>query len=72
MKSNYNLISYSTQELCYPYATGKYKYALAFSMGYYSPCEENKKVKTGISTYFSSKNFVPFVQVVKVRGTYEK
>ena len=43
-----------------------------FAMGYYTPPEERDKVKMGMSTYFSSKNFVPFVQVVKVRGTYEK
>ena len=43
-----------------------------FAMGYYTPPEERDKVKMGMSTYFSNKNFVPFVQVVKVRGSYEK
>ena len=72
LKSSYNLISYSTQELCYPYATGKYRYAFTFAMDYYTPHEEKDKVKMGMSTYFSNENFVPFVQVMKVRGSFEK
>ena len=71
LKSSYNLISYSTQDLCYPY-TSKYRYAFAFAMDYYRQHSEDERIKMGMVTYFSNKNFVPFIRIVKVRGAYEK